>query len=192
MMETPLIRAFLDASVVYPALLRNILMHLAMQGLFQAYWSRRIHGEWIEALLRDRHDLSRARLERTRDLMDTNIQDALVEGYEHRIEALNLPIPNDRHVLAAAIQCEANVIVTANLRDFPDSVLAGYGIEAVHPDAFITSLLNENPQAVIGALHRLRQALVNPPITAAEFLAAMRRLDLIASAGALAPHIDAL
>jgi hypothetical protein len=103
MTEALSVTAVLDASVLYPALLRNMLMRLALHGLFRARWSERIHDEWIAALLRNRLDLTRARVERTRNLMDSHIQDALVAGYESRIESVTLPDADDRHVLAAAI-----------------------------------------------------------------------------------------
>lgn len=70
-------------------------------------------------------------------LMDRHASDALVSGFEDLIEGLHLPDPNDRHVLAAAIRGKADVIVTANLRDFPANVLGQFGIEPQHPDAFI-------------------------------------------------------
>jgi predicted nucleic acid-binding protein len=129
--------AFFDASVLYPSELRNLLMHLALTGLFRAKWSATVHEEWIGALLRRRPDLSREKLERTRMLMDLHATDALVTGYEDLIEGLRLPDPDDRHVLAAAIRARADVIVTANLRDFPPSTLGQFGIEPQHPDEFI-------------------------------------------------------
>jgi predicted nucleic acid-binding protein len=107
------------------------------EGLFQARWSRAVHEEWIRALLRKRPDLSREKLDRTRMLMDKHATDALVTGYEELIEGLNLPDPDDRHVLAAAIRGRANVIVTSNLKDFPEDALEPYGIEAQHPDEFV-------------------------------------------------------
>lgn len=192
MNETPVITAFLDASVLYPALLRDILMRLALHGLFRAHWSARVHDEWIEALLRNRSDLTRERVERTRQLMDTHIQDARVEGYEDRIEALPLPDADDRHVLAAAIHCGARFIVTMNLRDFPESALAGFGIEAAHPDAFILGLLDTDQANVVAALHRLRAALKKPPLTAADLLAIMKKQGLTASADALAVFAEDL
>ena len=94
--------AFLDASVLYPASVRNLLMRLALAGLFRAKWSAEVHQEWIGALLRDRPDLSPQRLARTRELMDAHVPDALVAGYESLTEAITLPDPNDRHVVAAS------------------------------------------------------------------------------------------
>ena len=87
-------------------------MHLAVTGLFRAKWSVDVHEEWISNLLKNRHDLTRDKLERTRMLMDKHAIDALVIGYEDLIPGLQLPDPNDRHVLAAAIRGQANVIVT--------------------------------------------------------------------------------
>ena len=192
MTEALSVTAVLDASVLYPALLRNMLMRLALYGLFRARWSERIHEEWIAALLRNRPDLTRARVEHTRNLMDSHIQDALVAGYESRIEAITLPDADDRHVLAAAIHCGANVIVTANLRDFPNSVLAGFGLEAMHPDPFILSFVSGDQSAAIDALRRLRQSLRNPPVTPTDLLATMKRHGLTESANAISGFIDAL
>jgi len=175
MTEALSVTAVLDASVLYPALLRNMLMRLALHGLFRARWSERIHEEWIAALLRNRPDLTRARVEHTRDLMDLHVQDAIVAGYESRIASVTLPDADDRHVLAAAIHCGANVIVTTNLRDFPKSVLAVLGVEAVHPDQFILGLVNSDQGAATDALRRLRQSLKSPPITPGDLLTTMKR-----------------
>jgi hypothetical protein len=97
----------------------------------------------------DRSDLTRAKLERTRQLMDKAAPDALVRGYEHLIPGLALPDPNDRHVLAAAIRAGASVIVTCNLPDFPPHVLGEFDIEAQHPDDFIVHLLDLAPGLVV-------------------------------------------
>ena len=140
--------AVFDANVLYPAPMRDLLMHLTLIGLFQAKWSLQIQEEWISNLLVNRPDLTRLQLERTQRLMNKHAVDALVSGYEYLIPSLQLPDPNDAHVLAAAIQAHSDVIVTINLRDFPSKILAPYGIEAQHPDEFIMNLFNDNPVAV--------------------------------------------
>ena len=172
---SPLI-AFLDASVLYPAQLRNFLMHLARRDVFQARWSTHVHNEWIEALLRNRPDLTTTQLYRTRRLMNEHIDDALVNGYEHLIGQLSLPDANDRHVLAAAIHCGAGVIVTVNLRDFPADVLATHGIEALHPDGFIRGLLSDRPDDVVAALRTQHATLKNPPLGMDRAAGAVRAL----------------
>ena len=98
--------AFFDANVLYPSGLQNFLMHLALTGVFCAHWSAEVHDEWTRSLLKNRPDLTSAKLERTRQLMDKALPDALVTGYEHLIDAIRLPDPDDRHVLAAAINAE--------------------------------------------------------------------------------------
>lgn len=97
----PTLVAFLDASVLYPAPVRDLLLELAVSDLYRAQWSNAVHDEWIEALLRARSDLTRERLERTRALMNAHVRDALITGFDDLIEILTLPDPDDRHVLAA-------------------------------------------------------------------------------------------
>jgi hypothetical protein len=178
MSENTRVVAFLDASVLYRALLRNLLMHLALHDLFQARWSDRVHDEWIAALLRNRPDLTFAQLSRTRKLMDDNVDDALVSGYEDLICQFTLPDPDDRHVLAAAIHGGASVIVTANLRHFPADALTAHGIEAQHPDAFVSALLDEYPDEVRAALDEMRLDLKKPPFSLPELLASLERQGL--------------
>jgi hypothetical protein len=177
--------AFYDANVLYPAELRNFLMHLALTGLFRAKWSAAVHEEWISNLLNNRPDLTRHKLERTRQLMDKATFDALVEGYEDLIPTLSLPDENDRHVLAAAIRGEAQVIVTMNLRDFPDEVLQQYELEAQHPDEFILHLIDLAPDPVIDAAETHRQSLKNPPKSIEEFLASLEAQGLLQSVAAM-------
>jgi PIN domain len=162
--------ALFDACVLYPASIRDLLLRLALSDLFRARWTDRIHDEWIGSVLKRRQDLSRAQLERTRDLMNRAIPDCLVTGYDSLIEGVNLPDLGDRHVLAAAIRCQAGVIVTYNLKHFPERALAPYGIEAQHPDEFVTHLFDLDPGAVCAAVRDQRNGLRNPPLTIDELL----------------------
>jgi predicted nucleic acid-binding protein len=139
--------AVFDACVLYPAPLRDLLLRLALTDLFRARWTERIHEEWMRSVLEKRTDLSAEQLQRTRELMDRAVPDCLVTGYEGLIQQLDLPDPNDRHVLAAAIRCQAGVIVTYNLKDFPPSVLEAYGIDVQHPDDFVRCLYDIAPGA---------------------------------------------
>ena len=177
-MTSPALCAFLDASVLYPASLRNLLMRLALAGLFQARWSADVHEEWMRSVLRDRPDISRAQLERTRDLMDLHAEEAAVTGYKGLVEGLNLPDPDDRHVLAAAIAGGAGVIVTRNLKDFPPEVLDAHDIEAQHPDEFVRRLIELAPAVVVETVHDQQAALKNPPVSIEELLAVFDRLGM--------------
>lgn len=174
-----------DSCVLYPAPLRDLLVRLALTGLFRAHWTDAIHDEWIRNLLEDRPDLSAAQLDRTRQLMNAAVRDCLVTGYEGRIENLTLPDPDDRHVLAAAIKAQAQVIVTYNLRDFPASTLQTYGIEAVHPDDFMLRLIGLDPLVVRETVETHHQSLKNPPKTPAEYLATLSHQSLPKTAAAL-------
>ena len=182
--------AFLDANVLYPVSLRNLLMRLALNGLFQARWSAGVHEEWIRAVSQDRPDIPLERLQQVRDAMDRDAQDSLVTGYEPLIDGLSLPDPKDRHVLAAAIVGQAEVIVTRNLRDFPDAALEPYGIEAQHPDEFVRHLLDLSPVLVVDAVRDQQAALTNPPVTMAGLLAVFERLGLIKTVLELRRLID--
>ncbi len=114
--------AVYDACVLYPAPLRDFLIRLGLSGRFRARWSAQIHDEWKRNLLLNRPDLTAEQLNRTSALMDRAIPDALVTGHEELIAGLTLPDIDDRHVLAAAIRCNASVIVTFNEKDFPAQV----------------------------------------------------------------------
>jgi predicted nucleic acid-binding protein len=177
--------ALFDACVLYPAPLRDLLMHLALTDLFRAKWTEAIHDEWMRNVLANRPDLKAEQLRRTRDLMNAHVRDCLVTGYEDLIPALTLPDPDDRHVLAAAIRAGADAIVTFNLTDFPGDVLAGYGIEAVHPDDFVSSQLDLAPHAVCAAAKRQRESLKNPPRSVEEYLESLERQGLAQTASAL-------
>jgi hypothetical protein len=170
--------AIFDACVLYPAPLRDFLLRLSLTDLFRARWTERIHEEWIRSVLAKRPDLSPEQLQRTRELMDRAVPDCLVNGYERFIDQVALPDPDDCHVLAAAIRCQASVIVTYNLKDFPASVLTSYGIDAQHPDEFICHLYDLDPAAVCGAVRQQRQALKNPPKTVRELLDTFLSLEL--------------
>ncbi len=80
-----LIFAVLDANVLYPQFLRDVLLTLSFNGVYAARWSDRIHDEWTRNLQKQRPDLSPAKIERTRILTNEQIDDSLVEVYEHLI-----------------------------------------------------------------------------------------------------------
>lgn len=159
-----------DANVLYPAPLRDFLMHLALTGVYRARWSALIHEEWKRNLLKNRQDITREQVDKTSQLMDRAIPDALVSNYEPLIEGLELPDRDDRHVLAAAIKCNASAIVTFNLKDFPASVLTPLDIEPIHPDSFIADLWDLDKAAVIKAAHDHRVSLKNPPYSVDGYL----------------------
>jgi hypothetical protein len=182
-----------DACLLYPASIRDLAVELARTGLIRARWTSSIHTEWMESVLRDRPELDRTRVERVAVLMNAAVLDCLVTGFESLEAGLTLlPDPKDRHVLAAAIHCGAQEIVTFNLRDFPEDVLRSYGIKAVHPDVFVEHLLDLNPEAVCEAVRKIRRRLINPPCSAEEMIANYERQGLAVSASILRSRINSL
>ena len=180
-----------DACVLYPAPLRDFLIRLATAGLFMAKWTDQIHDEWTSNLLAQRPDLTEA-VARTRSLMNQAVPDCLVEDYEPLMEGLSLPDPDDRHVLAAAIRAGAQCIVTLNLKDFPASSLSRYGIDAVHPDAFVEQQFDLHEGVVVAVAKRHRAALLNPPKSVDEYLATLAAQGLIVTADRLSSFADVL
>jgi hypothetical protein len=134
----------LDANVLYPFRKRDILLNFAHVGFFRARWTDRIEAEWTRSLLARRPDCV-ASVEAQRAAMREHFPEALVTGYESLIEALKLPDPDDRHVLAAAICCGAQMIVTENLTHFPDDTLAPFSIEAIGADDFLLQTFELDP-----------------------------------------------
>jgi predicted nucleic acid-binding protein len=167
-----------DANVLYPAPLRSVLMFLAQTDLFRARWTLDIHEEWIRNLLLKRADLNREKLEGLRDMMIEAIPNSLVTGYEPAIDGLELPDPEDRHVLAAALRANAEIIVTANLKDFPSGNLKIYNVVAQHPDDFILDLIDLKPPLVLACFKEDRTHYCNPPYTVEEYLENLTRQGL--------------
>lgn len=182
-----------DACVLFPASVRDLVVELARTGLLRAKWTQQIHNEWINAICRQRPEIDRSRLERTAQLMNAAVLDCLVSGFESLEAGLTeLPDPDDRHVLAAAIHCGAQEIVTFNQRDFPERILRPYGIRAVHPDVFVEHLLDLNSEAVCEAIRRIRRRLVNPPCSAEEMISNYERHGLAVSTSILRTRIASL
>lgn len=139
-------KAVLDACVLYPTVLREILTDAAAAGLFQPVWSRRILDEWRHAAARQNLDagveiaLTEARFPQAMTAADADAR------------GLDLPDPADRHVVEAALAAGARRIVTANLRDFPRGAMAAAGLCAIHPDEFLRDLFVQSPDAILAAV----------------------------------------
>lgn len=168
----------LDACVLYPSLLRDLLMRLGIKGLYQPKWTQTIQEEWQRNLLQNRPDITAEQIKRTDALMNQAIPDAMVTGYENLIGSINLPDPDDRHVVAAAVRCNAEVIVTLNLKDFPTSRMVDFDIESLHPDEFISDLFDLNHALALQAVAEQRNSMRKPARSVDEYLAALLRQGL--------------
>lgn len=176
--------AFLDANTLYPAPLRDLLLSLAVDGLYHARWTVRIHDEWTRNLAMNRPELAE-RLPQLVALMHRIVPDCLIENYEALIDGLELPDAEDRHVLAAAITGHVDAIVTFNLKDFPGDVLGRYNIEAQHPDEFVLNQLELRQIDALAAIKAMRARLRRPPQSAVDLIATLERAGLPASAAHL-------
>jgi predicted nucleic acid-binding protein len=154
--------AIYDANVLYPSALRDLLVRIGDARLVQPRWTDEILDETFGSLIQNRPDLDPAKLQRTRELMNSAIRDVLVEGYEQHIDRVALPDPNDRHVLAAAIQAGASVIVTKNSRDFPQAELSKWGMIAQHPDDFLSSISERNAEKLAALVEDMALAWRSP------------------------------
>ncbi len=153
------------ANVLYGQYIRNFLMYLAQTRIVRFRWTETILDECFENLKSNRPDLDPSRIEKTKRLMMTNVvDDVIVTGFEGLIDTLELPDPDDRHVLAAAIMCHAQTIMTFNRRDFPPTVLEPLGIKAVRPDEVVLDLIELDPIRVQRALLGLHTSLKKPPM----------------------------
>jgi len=169
-----MIVAVLDACVLYPPSLRDLLLWLASVRVYAPRWTEQIHDEWTRNVLADQPELTAAQLDRTRRLMNQVTPECLVSGYEAHIPTLSLPDADDRHVLAAAIEAQATLIVTFNLADFPASSLGTHNVQAVHPDVFLCALFDEKPELFLRGLKAHRASLQRPSKTAEEYVATLR------------------
>ncbi len=185
------VTAVFDACVLYSAPMRDLLVELGYQRVIRARWTAEIHEEWMGNLLANRPDLDPKKLDRTRAMMDS-VKGCLVSGHLGLISTLTLPDPDDRHILAAAIKSRANHIVTINLKDFPQSVLDDYKIEALHPDFFLLKILKAREVAFCSVAKAVRDRLKNPSKTAEEYLLTLEEQGLTRTVGRLRDFVDVI
>ena len=175
---------FLDANLLYPFHLRNLLIQFGVERLLDVRWTDAIHEEWIGNLVADGR-ATRERLMRTLGVMRRVLPEADVRGYEHRIAGLILPDAGDRHVLAAAIEANASVLLTFNLDDFPHASLTAHGIVARDPDDFLCELHASDPEAVEAAVDAARHNLRLTTPEMGEFIDILERQRLVTFASCL-------
>jgi predicted nucleic acid-binding protein len=168
----------LDACVLYPAPIRDVLLSLAAEGLFIVKWSHIIQNEWLRNLLENRADLKKEQLIQTVKAMNLAFPDANVENFEDFISGIKLRDKDDRHVLACAIRCNADLIVTFNIKDFSTEELAKFGIELQHPDELISNLIGINPKLASKAFNKMVKRLKNPKKTKDEVLTTLEKCGL--------------
>lgn len=160
-----------DANALYPAYLRDILLRLAQAGVFQIRWSEEILDEMARNIKPPNPDVDPNRIRNyTVRLMKEHFPEAMVTGYEALIPGMTND-PKDRHVLAAAIEGRADLIVTSNLKDFPAEACEPHDIDVQPPDDFLCYQWDvDDPERIMTILEDWAAGLKNPELTVEELL----------------------
>lgn len=167
------IRVLLDACVLLPYQLADLLLRLGEADLYEPLWSEEILAE-VERNLTGKLGVPPQKAARRVTRMRTAFPNAAVDGYYDLIEAMSND-PKDRHVLAAAVRGGAALIVTANIGDFPPAALDPYDIEVVHPDDFLQDQLDLAPAVTIGCMREQRAAYTRPQFSVTEYYLTLRK-----------------
>jgi predicted nucleic acid-binding protein len=166
--------ALLDANVLWSAAVRDTLLLAAEEHLFRPVWSRQILAEMARSLKAKRPDLDPTRIDRTVSQILTHFPESLIEDYESLIPLMKNH-EGDRHVLAAAVKGNAEVVVTWNKADFPASACSPHDIEVQDPDEFLRSLWLQDRDALLSILLLQAHHLLNPPQSVAQVLSTLER-----------------
>ena len=170
----------LDTNVIFPIEIRDLLFWFASYDLFTPKWSKHIFDEWQNVM--ERKGVAKSEIEKRINMAQLAFPDALVDNYESLIGSLELPDEKDRHVMAAAIKTNANIIVTNNLKDFPLDYLTKFGLNAKSADDFITDTIDLNPELAVEAFRALVMNRTNPNFDEFEILDRFRNNGLKDSA----------
>ncbi len=181
-----------DACILYPFHLRNIVVQIAVDRLVDARWTDEIHGEWIRNLAANVPTIPIGRLQITRRLMNDALPHAMVTGYQEHIQAVTLPDPDDRHVVAAGIAGCASVILTWNLRDFPARELKKHGLRRQTPDAFLADLYDKTPDLTLASLANARRNLSKTRVSAPDFVDILKNQKLPQLSARIEKHLTDL
>lgn len=165
------------------------MLRMAERGAFRPLWSERVTEEALRALVRIHPDIDVSRFQSRFHSMNESFDDAMVEGWEPLVAGLELPDPDDRHVLAAAIVGRADVIVTENTKDFPAGVLGPLGIEAMRLDHFLLDQFDLNPAIAALIVSEQAAAARRPKITAGLLLDRLSRSGAPQFAGAVGEEL---
>ncbi len=164
--------AFLDTCVLYPAYLCDTLLRLADTDGYRPLWSDDVLIE-LRRNLAER-GIPAEKVDHRVDQMRRSFPDALITGYGSLLDRMTND-PKDRHVLAAAVRANAEVIVTFNLADFPERALKPFDITAIHPDEFLLDQLDLYPVLTIEAVRQQAAAYRREPTTIAGVLVRLDR-----------------
>ena len=178
--------AFLDTCVLYPAYLADTLLRLAEASAYRPLWSADVLAELRRNVIE--RGIPPDRVDRRIALMTRSFPDALVTGYESLVDGMAND-PKDRHVLAAAVRANAEVLVTFNIRDFPEPALKPYDIVAVHPDEFLLDQLDLYPGLTMAVLRQQAASYRREPTSVPGVLVLLERTGVPRFAAELRRHL---
>ena len=164
-----LTRAVIDANVLFRRYLRDTLLQAAAEGLFVPFWTDAILDEALGHLVRLKH-MTQAQADGLRGFLFQHFEPAWVEVSAASLVAAMTHDPGDRHVLAAAIEEAATVIVTENVRDFPADLLAPHGVVAQTADEFLMGLFAADPTGLARAVQRQQANYRAAPMSLVDLL----------------------
>jgi len=167
--------ALLDANVLHPQILCDLLLRLAEHDVFRPLWSAEILEETVESILRRRSGLDPRLLHKRMDAMDEAFPDACVSGFEHLIPTMP-EMGEDAHVLAAALFAEADVIVTDNVKDFPPHIAPRFEIDVKTADKFLVQQWWLDPRLVAAVIVEQSAGTRRPHIVPPRLLEALGRV----------------
>ncbi len=169
---------------------RNLLLCFFEAYLYRARWTEQIQQEWLTNAI-EKYPNKEEQLRRTDTLMREHFSDAWVDGYERFIDTVELPDPDDRHVVAAAIRTNAQYIVTDNLKHFPEDTLEGLDLERGSADRFLASTFEHYEIAALRVVREHRVRLRAQP-SQSDYLMNLIAKGLPLLAARLKPHHDTI
>ncbi len=182
----------LDANILYGMPLCDTMLRAAEAGLYHPTWSYEIWGEVLRHLmdpLERERPLSQADADRRLAAAERSFPISFVSDYQHLVATMTND-PKDRHVAAVAVRAHAHVIVTYNLKHFPDASLAPYGVEAQHPDDFLTDLYDLDPDTITAIIRGQAAALRKRPTSPQEVLTRLEQVGITQFARLVSAHFD--
>ena len=169
-------KAVLDTNVIYPVIIRDLLFWFAHYDLYTPKWSEHIFDEWQDVMMRK--GVSETVAAKRVGVANKAFPDAIVQNYDGLIPSLTLPDEKDCHVLAAAIKINADIIVTNNLKDFPEKYLDSFGIKAKSADDFLTDIIDLNQEQAVAAFKEMVLNKKNPELDELQVLDLLRKNGL--------------
>lgn len=175
----------LDTDVLVGALIRNIILTFAEAGFFRPRWSETTICREFEPAVIKAAKLTPEKAAYQRERIEEAFPEGMIVEDPALVDSLTLPDPNDRHVFAAAIQTKATLIVTQNLKDYPQDALGAHQIEPISADGFIADCIDLAGAEAIAALRELRERFRRPELDAEAFLRLVEERGLSQTAAML-------